>query len=965
MNIIRILLISNATISESFLTNSNPSSNSNQTMKSNKLRSIKNFLSLLTDLYALVGAVVLACAPTAWAQTVVTYVGLTNNTSTNITWVCPANVYSVQVEATGGGGGGGGTATTPNYSEAGGGAGGSYLRYTVNVTPGNTYNLTVGGGGAGGSTLGGIGTTGGSSYFGNSTAGNPVDASVLAVGGPGGAGNVSPVLLAAGTEGNNTGGALGGLGTTSGNLPSSGAAANFQGSDGGISVGGGLSSLSGAGGTGAGASGSSGGGAGGAGIYQNNTSTAGKPGTAPGGGGSGANVAKSGKAGGNGGAGQVVLTYTANVNIAGSSTVVASPTSVAADGTTTSTITVTLQDASANPISGKTVTLTSSRGATDTISPASAVTSGSGVVTFTVQSAVGGAAILTATDTTDSITVSQTATVTFIANNSVDHYTVIPSVNSTNAGGVFTATVQAYSISGPITDNSADGVTVLMSSSDAAQFDANGDGTYGDSEKALTNGTFTINVKDLKAESVTLTASSGVPTGTSASINITPGAFSQLQLLLPGETAAPGTGTGKTGIPASQTAGGGFSVTVNAVDANWNVVAASDTVGLAAANDANAVLPANQALSSGTATMLLTNILAGGGKTLTASDVSNGGIGSSTSLAYTVVPGAVARLVILAPGESATLGVAPGKTGSPSAQNSTVGYSVTVDALDAYYNLVTSATDTVGVNSSAGGDTLPANAALAGGTKTFALTNNTVGSATLTASDVSNGGVTSGTSTVPVNINSTTTAVISSANPANTGAPITFIATVSGAGKRTGTVTFKNGTAILGTSTLTANTATLTLSGGAGTYSITAVYSGDANNTGSTSSAVAQVIQAGGAVAGPATLMQDGQDYPLASSTPAPPNRGPWNLGVAAGSFTSTSYIQIIAGRSVRSNHAGYQAAAESDDDSAHESAGQTTGGSARRQRTILLPEFQQQHHVRLGLFFNVAERHQQSDDNG
>ena len=289
---------------------------------------------------------------------------------------------------------------------------------------------------------------------------------------------------------------------------------------------------------------------------------------------------------------------------------------------------------------------------------------------------------------------------------------------------------------------------------------------------------------------------------------------------------------------------------MNAVDANWNVVSSSDIVRLVAANDANAVLPANTALSGGTTTMSLTNILAGGGKTLTASDVSNGSITSSTSPAYTVVPGAVARLVILAPGESATPGVAPGKTGSPSAQHSTVGYSVTVDALDANYNLVTIATDTVGVNSSAGGDTLPANAALAGGTKTFALTNNTVGSATLTASDVSNGGVISGTSTVPVNINSTTTAVISLANPANSGAPITFIATVSGAGKRTGTVTFKNGTAVLGTSALSANSATLTLSGGVGTYSISAVYNGDANNTGSTSSALAQVIQTGGTVAG-------------------------------------------------------------------------------------------------------------------
>ena len=40
---------------------------------------------------------------------------------------------------------------------------------------------------------------------------------------------------------------------------------------------------------------------------------------------------------------------------------------------------------------------------------------------------------------------------------------------------------------------------------------------------------------------------------------------------MPGETAAPGTTNGKTGTPNAQTAGNSFTVTVNAVDANWNL----------------------------------------------------------------------------------------------------------------------------------------------------------------------------------------------------------------------------------------------------------------------------------------------------------------------------------------------------------------------------------------------------------
>src|SRR5436309_12976956 len=48
--------------------------------------------------------------------------------------------------------------------------------------------------------------------------------------------------------------------------------------------------------------------------------------------------------------------------------------------------------------------------------------------------------------------------------------------------------------------------------------------------------------------------------------------FTKLQLLMPGETAAPGTASGKTGTPNAQTAGTAVTVTVNAVDAAWYVV---------------------------------------------------------------------------------------------------------------------------------------------------------------------------------------------------------------------------------------------------------------------------------------------------------------------------------------------------------------------------------------------------------
>lgn len=97
------------------------------------------------------------------------------------------------------------------------------------------------------------------------------------------------------------------------------------------------------------------------------------------------------------------------------STVVASPASVTANASMTSTITVTLMDTLSNPISGKTVTLAKTSGpGTPTITTVQGTTSASGVATFTVSSGTTGADVFTATDSTDSLTLATTATVTFM-----------------------------------------------------------------------------------------------------------------------------------------------------------------------------------------------------------------------------------------------------------------------------------------------------------------------------------------------------------------------------------------------------------------------------------------------------------------------------------------------------------------------------------------------------------------------
>lgn len=102
----------------------------------------------------------------------------------------------------------------------------------------------------------------------------------------------------------------------------------------------------------------------------------------------------------------------------------------------------------------------------------------------------------------------------------------------------------------------------------------------------------------------------------------------------------------------------------------------------------------------------------------------------------------------------------------------------------------------------------------------------------------------SGTGTGTV---TTSTALGSSQNPSTSGQSVTFTATVTGTGGTpTGTITFKDGVAPLGSPVALAGGSAIlaTSSLSVGTHSITAVYSGDATFAPSTSSVLNQVVNA-------------------------------------------------------------------------------------------------------------------------
>lgn len=123
------------------------------------------------------------------------------------------------------------------------------------------------------------------------------------------------------------------------------------------------------------------------------------------------------------------------------STVVPLPVAVPADGATASTITVTLKDAFGDPMPGKNVTLAGSPG-NAVITPATAVTTdANGQAIFTVRSTTAGTEVFTATDTTDTLAITQTASVTFITSADAGLSTVAAVPSQVNADETTTSTI--------------------------------------------------------------------------------------------------------------------------------------------------------------------------------------------------------------------------------------------------------------------------------------------------------------------------------------------------------------------------------------------------------------------------------------------------------------------------------------------------------------------------------------------
>ncbi len=442
------------------------------------------------------------------------------------------------------------------------------------------------------------------------------------------------------------------------------------------------------------------------------------------------------------------------------------PAPASATAGNTFNVTVTALDTFNNTATGYTGTVHfTSSDSTATLPSNSTLTTGTG--TFNATLRIAGTQIITAADGP----ITGTSNTINVVPSAATHF-VVSAAASTTAGNTFSLTVTALDA----LNNTATGYagTAHFTSSD-------GTATL-PADSPLTNGfgTFNATLRIAGLQTISATDGPGAISGTSNAIVVAPAATTHFAV----------------SAPASATAGASFSITVTALDAFNNSTTGYAGTAHFSSSDATAALPADSTLTSGIGTFNATLRIAGS-QTITATDGSVTGI----SNAINVAPAAAMRFSVSAPG--------PATAGSS--------FILTVTALDAFNNTVTTYAGTAHFTSSDGSASLPADSTLTNGAGTFSATLRLAGPQTITATD----GPITGTSNAIIVAPAAATHFTVPA-PGSVTAGTTFSVTVTAldafentAAGYAGTVHF---TSSDGTATLPPDSA---LSNGVGTFSAT------------------------------------------------------------------------------------------------------------------------------------------------
>lgn len=211
-----------------------------------------------------------------------------------------------------------------------------------------------------------------------------------------------------------------------------------------------------------------------------------------------------------------------------------------------------------------------------------------------------------------------------------------------NAGVPLTVTISAKDPNG----NNVAGYTGPVNISEITSF---GNGRTSPTQVTMTNGTWTGGIACYRADETSINrgnvnlyaadASNPAKNGTSDPFTVHPGAFSKVQIIVPGETPLPGSVAGFTGSPATQGVGTGFTVSVYATDAYWNPVSSADNVNITATGSYTSS-PTSGAMSGGFRQFTVT-LNTVGTQTVSVHDGTNGSIGSTTSPGIQVIPAGV------------------------------------------------------------------------------------------------------------------------------------------------------------------------------------------------------------------------------------------------------------------------------------------------------------------------------------
>jgi len=215
-----------------------------------------------------------------------------------------------------------------------------------------------------------------------------------------------------------------------------------------------------------------------------------------------------------------------------------------------------------------------------------------------------------------------------------------------NAGVPLTVTIFAKDPNG----NNVTGYTGPVNISEITSF---GNGRTSPAQVTMTNGSWTGGIACYRADETSINrgnvnlyaadASNPAKNGTSDPFTVHPGAFSKVQIIVPGETPLPGSVAGFTGSPATQGVGTGFTVSVYATDVYWNPVSSGDNVNITATNSYTSS-PTSGAMSGGFRQFTVTlNTI--GTQTVSVHDQTNGSIGATTSPGIPVIPAGVNHFV--------------------------------------------------------------------------------------------------------------------------------------------------------------------------------------------------------------------------------------------------------------------------------------------------------------------------------